>query len=133
VACRPRNGLTLFTLVLTVAAGGSVVTAHHSFAAHYFEEQTVSLEGDLVEFEYTNPHAWVHLVARDESGAPRKYSAEWGNITRLSQRGVTKETLRPGDRLIVTGSPGRNPADRKIHLKQIVRPSDGWQWAAGRR
>ena len=44
-----------------------------------------------------------------------------------------KDTLKPGDRVIVTGSPGRNAAERKIHLKRIERPADGWSWGGRRR
>ena len=118
----------LLTLVVGVAALRAPVVAHHSFAAHYFEEQTVSVEGELVEFEYRAPHAWVRLMAPDEKGVLQQFAAEWANPSRLSQLGVTKETLKPGDRIIVTGSPGRNPAERRIHLKSIQRPADGWAW-----
>ena len=120
----------LLTLVVGVVALRAPVSAHHSFPAHYFEEQTVSVEGELVEFEYRAPHAWVRLMAPDEKGVLQQFSAEWANPSRLTQLGVTKETLKPGDRVIVTGSPGRNPAERRIHLKSIRRPADGWAWAA---
>jgi hypothetical protein len=121
----------LLTLVVGVVALRAPVVAHHSFAAHYFEEQTVSVEGELVEFEYRAPHAWVRLMAPDEKGVLQQFAAEWANPSRLSQLGVTKETLKPGDRIIVTGSPGRNPAERRIHLKSIQRPADGWAWKRG--
>ena len=118
----------LLTLVVGVVALRAPVSAHHSFPASYFEEQSVSIEGELVEFEYRAPHAWVRVMAPDEKGALQQFSAEWANPTRLAQLGVTKETLKPGDRVIVTGSPGRNPAERRIHLKRIQRPADGWAW-----
>jgi thiamine monophosphate kinase len=51
--------------------------------------------------------------------------------------GVTRETLRAGDRVIVTGSPGRSASEYKIHLKRIQRPADNWAWdprrSGGRR
>jgi hypothetical protein len=115
-------------LALAVAAGGTCVHGHHSFAAYYSEDQTVSVEGDLAVFEYRNPHAWVHIEARDNSGRVQKVSAEWANPGRLSQQGITRDTLKPGDRLILTGSPSRNPAEYKMHLKRVVRPADGWAW-----
>jgi hypothetical protein len=122
----------LLGLLASVAIGGVPAVAHHSFAAEYFEEQSVSIEGELVQFEYRSPHSWVHVMVRDESGAGQQFSAEWASPTRLTQRGVTAETLRPGDRLVITGSPGRNPADRRIHLKSIMRPADGWAWSGPR-
>jgi len=115
--------------LVLVLASASVISGHHSFAAHYFEEQSVTIQGSLVEFKYEAPHAWVHLsVAADDGGAVRQYAAEWANPNRLSRDGITKETLKAGDRLIVTGSPGRNASENRIHLKQIERPADGWKW-----
>jgi hypothetical protein len=121
-------------LVLALAALGfqAIASAHHSFAAYYFEEQSVTVEGPLVEFEFRNPHAWVHVTAPDSADELRKYSAEWSNPNRLSQQGITRNTLKPGEHLVVTGSPGRTPGEYKIHLKRIVRPADGWKWTGGR-
>src|SRR4051794_34675188 len=81
---------------------------HHSFAAEYFEDQKVTVEGDLVEFEYRSPHSWVHVMARDENGQMQKYSAEWVTAARLKQNGVNADTLKIGDRLVISGAPGRN-------------------------
>jgi hypothetical protein len=102
--------------------------AHHSFAAHYFESQIVSIEGELTNFEYKSPHAWVYVTVKDASGQTQQYSAEWANPNRLRQQKITRETLKPGDYVIVRGSPGRDAQERKIHLKGIERPADGWKW-----
>jgi hypothetical protein len=125
------------TRVLLVLCAGAVVlaaplSAHHSFAAYYFEEQSVTITGEVVEFDYRSPHAWLHVAAPDPSGQMRRYAAEWANPNRLGQQGVTRETLRPGDRVVVTGSPGRTASEFKLHLKGITRPADGWQWRGGR-
>ena len=122
---------TFLLALALVLASGPLVAGHHSFAAHYFEEQSVTVRGTLVEFDYSAPHAWVHLSVADESGATRRYSAEWANPNRLSRDGITKDTLKAGDRVVVTGSPGRNAAENRIHLKHIERPADGWRWRRG--
>ena len=114
-------------LVLMLASA-PLVSGHHSFAAHYFEEQSVTVQGTLVEFDYSAPHAWVHLTAADERSGSQRYSAEWSNPNRLSRDGITKETLKPGDVVIVRGAPGRNAGENRIHLKRIERPADGWKW-----
>ena len=119
--------LALAALVCQVPAHG-----HHSFGAFYFEDESISIEGEMVEFEYRNPHAWVHVLVRDGLGEMRKYGAEWSNPNRLGQQGITKETLKPGDRLIVTGSPARSATEYKLHLKRVERPADGWKWTGGR-
>jgi hypothetical protein len=124
------------TRMLFAFAAAALVVApasgHHSFAAYYHEEQTIALEGEIVEFEYRAPHAWVHLMAPDTKGQLRRFGAEWANPNRLSRDGITKDTLKAGDRVIINGSPGRPGSEFKVHLKRIERPADGWQWS-GRR
>jgi len=107
------------------------IAAHHSWTATYLEDQTVSVEGEIVELAYQNPHAWVHVSSRDTSGRMQTVGAEWASPSRLSQQGVTRETLKPGDRVILTGSPDRDPAAYRMHLKRIERPADGWKWIGG--
>ena len=106
--------------------------AHHSFAVDYLESESVSVEGEITEFRYRNPHAIVMLQAPDEQGKMVVYAAEWAGAGRLGGQGITADTLKPGDRVKIDGAPGRNPADHKIHLKQIERPSDGWKWGNNR-
>jgi hypothetical protein len=118
----------LLVLWLGALTGAAALSAHHSFSAEYFEEQKVTLEGDVIAFELKNPHSYLHLTVADESGQPQKYSAEWSNPARLKQAGFTPDSFKPGERLIVTGSPARNPAEKRIHLRTIHRPSDGWKW-----
>jgi hypothetical protein len=118
--------------VVAVLLMGIPVAAHHSFAAYYFEDQSITIEGEVVEFDYRAPHAWLYLMAPDARGELRRFSAEWANPRRLTGDGVTRDRLRPGDRVIITGSPGRTASEYKIHLKSIRRPADGWQWGMRR-
>jgi len=119
---------TWLILAAVLLAGTLPVHGHHAFSAYYLEDQSVAVEGELVEFDYSNPHSWVHIDARDNSGQVRRVSAEWSNPNRLKASGITKDTLKPGDRLIITGSPSRDQAEAKMHLKRIERPADGWKW-----
>ena len=121
----------LVVLILAAFVAAVPVNAHHSFAASYFEEQSIKIEGELVQFEYKSPHSWVHVMVKDDKGQTEQFSAEWANPNRLGQQGITKDTLKPGDFLILTGSPGRNPDERKLHLKRIERPADGWKSGMG--
>jgi len=127
-----RALFVLLVLFLTAAAAGVPASAHHSFGAVYFEDESVTIEGELVEFQLRNPHCWVYFMAKDGNGEMQKYGAEWANASRLKQAGMNEQTLRPGDIIVVTGSPGRKAEEHKMHLKRIVRPSDGWTWGGGR-
>jgi hypothetical protein len=122
----------LIAVVCGLFLGIARLSGHHAFSAFYHEEQSVTLEGQIVEFEYVNPHAWVHFHSRDNAGQVQKVSAEWANPSRLAQQGVAKDTLKPGNRVIVTGSPSRDPSEYKLHLKAIQRLADGWKWSGPR-
>jgi hypothetical protein len=120
-------------LGLTSLLAATAAYAHHSFARDYAEDRQISLEGDVVSFEYRNPHAWVYFTANDGSGVPRKFGAEWANPRRLEQQGVQAGHIRPGDHVIISGAPSRTATTYNVHLKSIRRPADGWVWPAGRR
>jgi Family of unknown function (DUF6152) len=121
---------TLLALVITVGAvvSGGRALAHHSFAATYFEDKTQKIEGDLVQFMYRNPHSFVQLEAPDDKGVVQRWSIEWGAGGQLGRQGVTRETLKPGDHVVIVGNPGRNPEDHRLRMVNITRPSDGWKW-----
>ena len=72
-------------------------------------------------------------MAPDADGRVQRFGAEWANPSRLRRDGITRETLKAGDHVEITGSPGRTASDYKIHLKRIRRPADGWEWRGGRQ
>lgn len=102
--------------------------AHHSFAATYFEDKTQKVEGNLVQFQYRNPHSFLQVEAPDEKGVVHRWIVEWGAGGQLIRQGVTRGTLKPGDHLVITGNPGRYPDDHRLRMVSITRPSDGWKW-----
>jgi hypothetical protein len=54
---------------------------------------------------------------------------EWASGSSLNGQGVTRETLKFGDHVVVVGQPGRNDEDHRMRMKSINRPKDGWKWA----
>jgi hypothetical protein len=102
--------------------------AHHSFAATYLEDHEVTLDGKMVQFMFRNPHSFVRVEAPDEKGEMVVWAVEWGGGGQLSRDGITRDTLRPGDHVIVTGNPGRNAEDHRLRMRSIKRPSDGFAW-----
>ena len=124
----PAIVICILTTLGVALLPGTVADAHHSFPAYYFEEQTVTIEGTVIEFDYRAPHTWLHILAPDADGQMQRFSAEWANPQRLGRDGVTAERIKPGDVVRITGSPGRTASERKIHLKRIERSADGWSW-----
>jgi hypothetical protein len=103
------------------------LVAHHSFGDMYLESDSVEIEGTIVDFQYKNPHAWVFVEAPDTFGQDKIYGAEWVSTSQLERAGITKSTLKAGDRVRIWGSPSKRPTETKIHLKRMKR-SDGWEW-----
>jgi thiamine monophosphate kinase len=58
----------------------------------------------------------------------QRWAVEWGGAAALRGQ-VTRDTLKPGEHVVVTGNPGRNPADHRLRLRRISRPADGWEWS----
>lgn len=85
--------------------------AHHSFAMFDNEKEQV-IEGEVTQFQWTNPHIWIHVNVSDGDGNVVEYSIEGGSPNGLRRLGWTKESLKPGDRVALTmrpmkdGSPG---------------------------
>ena len=118
----------LLVLTIAVIAGGLTARAHHSFAATYDEARTIKIEGKLVQFLFRNPHSFVHVTVTEKDGTMVRYAVEWGGAAQLGGQGVTRETLKLGDRLIISGNPGRNPTDHRVRMISLRRPSDGLSW-----
>ena len=120
-----------YLAVLLVAAAsllGAQAYAHHSFAATYLEDQMVTIEGDLVQFMFRNPHSFVHLNVKEKDGKVVRYAVEWGGTGQLGSQGVDRDTLKIGDHVIISGNPGRNPADKRVRMLSLHRPKDGFGW-----
>ena len=116
------------SLAVVALAVSAQAFAHHSFAATYLETEKITIEGEMVQFQVRNPHAYVHVVVTEKDGTMVRYVAEWGSLAQLSSTGVTKDSLKPGDHIIITGNPGRVAEDRRVRLLTFRRPKDGWTW-----
>lgn len=119
-------------LVLTLAAVtvlGVKAHAHHSFAATYLEGEKMTFEADVVQFLFRNPHSFLQLESKDaKTGKVIAWAVEWGGGGQLGSQGVQRETLRPGDHVVIVGEPGRDPEAHRLRMISIKRPSDGWSW-----
>jgi hypothetical protein len=119
--------ILLALLVATMWAPASL-RAHHPVVSSYFEDRLQTIEGQLVELRLLNPHSVVYIDTRDESGMAQRYTVEWEAFVQLTRQGVSRDTLRAGDIVVITGNPSRNRAERHLRLRTITRPKDGWRW-----
>ena len=129
--------LAILSLIvtLTVLLASIPLHAHHSFAATYNEDAPpVEIKGTMKSFKIQNPHSYVQVEdekLKDKEGNPVRWVVEWGAAAQLTTQNVTATTLKAGDKVVITGTPGRNPDDYRLLMKTITRPADGWKWPVG--
>ena len=92
----------------------------------YDSSQNTTLEGTIAQFHFINPHPFV-VVTVQRAGASEQWQMEMDNRRELAEIGFTETTLRPGDRVVVHGSPARREA-RKLYVRRLDRPADGFQY-----
>ena len=102
---------------------GSASAAHHSALLFAFDaKHPITLSGTVVDFRLVNPHSSIVFDAPDEGGAVRQWQMELGAASSLRKAGWNSETLKVGQRIIVTGAPAkdRSPAVSGQHEARIT-------------
>jgi hypothetical protein len=107
---------------------GATASAHHSFGATYEVGKQVKIEGKIVQFVYRNPHSFVHVEAPDTDGVKQRWAIEWGGTAQLTTQGVTRDSLKVGDAVVITGRPSRVPGEYRLLMVNLTRPADGFSW-----
>jgi DNA/RNA endonuclease YhcR with UshA esterase domain len=96
------------------------VWAHHSAAAAFDKDNPVTVKGVITEVRLENPHSWFFLDVTDANGKVTKWSFEGTTPTALIRSGYKRDSLKPGDKVTVTGAHAR---DRSVNVgaaRQIV-------------
>lgn len=121
----------LLLLVSVALLSATAAYAHHSFGATYNSNETITIDGKLVQFVFRNPHSFVHVEAPDQSGTMQRWAVEWSGAGALAGQGVERTTLHAGDEVVITGRPSRTPGEYRVQMLTLTRPLDGFEW--GRR
>ncbi len=96
--------------------------AHHSFGAEFDIHKPVDLHGTVTQFEWTNPHSWLHLDVKGPDGKVQHWKVEGGAPSPLLRRGWTQDTLVPGQQVIVKGFQAKDGSFR-ANAQDIVFPN----------
>ena len=106
-----------------IAAGGNAF-AHHSFSAEFDAAKPMKLTGIVTKVDWTNPHVWIWINVKDESGAVANWGAELGPPHGLQRSGWRRESLKIGEQISVDGFLARNGMKR-VNARTVTLASTG--------
>jgi hypothetical protein len=101
-----RKYLALAAALVAVVPAGQA-QAHHSFAM-FDQTKEVTVTGTVRQFQWTNPHSYIQLIAKDSSGKEVEWSMEMGAPMYLYARGWRPSTLKVGMVVSIKINPLRN-------------------------
>ena len=117
--------VTFLTLIVGLVMVGVPLFAHHGTGVAYETEKTVTLKGTVTEWIWANPHCGILFDVTDDKGQVVHWGAELGNPHQLSLSGFSKDVLKPGDKITITGTPARSGAPRINMLNGGLVLADG--------
>jgi len=95
-----------------LAGNPATVSAHHAFAAEFDAERPVEFSGTVAKVEWVNPHVWIHIDVNLDDGTTEPWAFEAGTPNVLFRRGFTRESLLPGEKVMVDGYQAKDGTNR---------------------
>ena len=114
---RAKIHISLLAGLIVLLSGNSVI-AHHGRAA--YTTTTIELEATIIELRFINPHVQVLFDISDSNGEIQHWHGELTAPNRLARGGWTKNTLKPGDKVTITGLAARNEGKAVVIRKLVL-------------
>jgi hypothetical protein len=100
-------------LLVGMAAAVAPLAAHHAFAAEFDEHKPVKfVDATVTKVELINPHSWIHVDVKMPDGTTENWAIEAGSPNILLRRGITRDTLKAGQKLNVDGYQAKDGSHR---------------------
>ena len=124
--------ITKRLLFFLAFAAGLVLFAGPAFAHHSVAEYDMtaisSIKGTVTKFEWSNPHAYIYIQAKDDKGVVVEWTAELASLGMLSRINWKKETVKPGDEITIYGNRAKD--GRTIMRLEKIAFSNGQELSA---
>ena len=100
-----RSYATVASVAVALAAATSapLADAHHAFSAEFDANLPIRIQGKVVQVDWINPHAWVHVAHEKDDGTTQTWQLEAGTPNTLLRRGMTRTLLQVGTEVVVRG------------------------------
>jgi hypothetical protein len=90
---------------------GAGASAHHAFSAEFDANSPVTLRGAITRVDWINPHSWLYIDVKDDTGKVVPWKVEMGAPNQLLRRGWNRNTLPVGTEVVVEGYRAKNGSD----------------------
>jgi len=124
-----NSRVAIWTLSVGLGLSPFAAFAHHSFAAEYDSNQPITVKGTVIMMEWVNPHSWLHIMVKDDTGKMVEWRCETAPPNMLYRQGWRKNSLKEGDVVTVEGFRAK---DNSLTMNaRSVTDADGHKMLAG--
>jgi len=103
----------LAVLLVTILLGiGVPAWAHHSFSAVFDAKSPIEASGIVTQVDWRNPHAWIYVDVEDDENNVVNWAFELGSPNGLRRSGWTRNTVKVGDVIAISGYRARDGSNR---------------------
>jgi len=114
---------SILTVGLALAMSTSQLSAHHAFAAEFDGNKPVHFpDATVTKVELINPHSWIHVDVKMADGTVENWAIEAGSPNILLRRGITRNTLKKGDKIVVDGYQSKD-GSKRANGRDLTLPS----------
>jgi hypothetical protein len=100
-------------VILSAVALTAPVRAHHAFAAEFDEKKPIKfVDAVVTKVQLINPHSWIFVDVKMPNGQVENWAIEAGSPNILLRRGITKTTLKQGDKIQIDGYQSKDGSKR---------------------
>jgi hypothetical protein len=104
--------------------------SHHSFAAEFDVNRPVKLTGTVTKIEWTNPHAWLFIDAKNDNGSVQSWAIELVGINDLLRLGWGRDKVKTGDVINVDGFGAKNGTNTANAASVTLASTGALLWAS---
>ena len=122
----PKMSMRYMSAGFILLLHSNIAASHHAFAVDYTPDLTGTIEGEVVEVFYQNPHARYYVEVTTEDGTRETWDAQTMNLMALGRLGWLQDTVQVGDSVEIYGNLGRNNT-RRINILTL-KEADGLVW-----